>query len=193
MNIRFLPLALAIATPAHAASQIPEAAAALAGCWSGIGVLSDRPVAVRLTIATLMPETLLAADLVTSAEANPLDHYQAHILLGGDATQPSRILGTWADSFGLAFAATGEGASRGGGFDVTWYYPVDNVLSRWRRFGDQLALSLVRLPREVRQGAPEEKPFADYALSRIACATAAPVAPAPPPVPNKRQKARTAS
>jgi hypothetical protein len=190
MPIRYLLIALAIATPAHAAGQVPEPVAALAGCWSGIGVLSDKPVTAHLTVATLIPDTVVAADLVTSSEANPLDHYQAHVVLGGDSTQPGRILGTWADSFGMALAANGEGTPRGGGFDVTWFYANDNVLSRWRRFEDQLALSLVRFPRENRAAAAEEKPFADYALSRIACPGAT-SPPLPVPAPGKRRKARS--
>lgn len=188
MNYRLLPVALAClaAAPLHA-GQIPEPAAALAGCWSGIGVLSGKPVTARLTVTPIIPDTVLAADLSTTADADPLDRYQAHILLGGDTTRPNRILATWADSFGMAFTTNGEGTPSGGGFNVTFFYPADNVLSRWRRFEDQLALSLVRLPRETRPAAPEEKPFADYALSRIACPGAAAL---PTPTPNPRQKAR---
>lgn len=177
--MRFLPAALALlATPAFAAEPgtppIPAEIAALAGCWQGSGVIAGKPVDIRLAARPIVLEAMLAIDVDSRAADNPTDHYAAHILLGGNAADPARVESYFADSFGPAFAAVGQGVTRTNGFDVTYYYAADNMLNRWRRVGDQLAWSIVSQPRAAsvadrRTATAAERPFADTSMSRVAC------------------------
>ncbi|KAK0344771.1 hypothetical protein LTR94_013075 [Friedmanniomyces endolithicus] len=152
---------LLLPTAAQAAESgtiaVPEAVLALNGCWQGEGNVMGKPVPL---------DAMLALDVESSALADPKDRYAAHLIFGG--TEKSHpIIGFWADSFGGAFTALGEGESQPDGFDIDYAYPDATFVNRWRIKGAQLTWDIV-----ARDEANAEKPFASYSLHKVACAPA---------------------
>lgn len=152
------------------ATPIPASVAALSGCWEGRGEVNGKPVAIFVAAYPIVRNAMLAIEAASSAVADPDDQYAAHLVLGGvrSAAGGDRIVGSWADSFGGAFAAGGEGESRAGGFDITYRYPDGAFVNRWRVSGKDLTWRIVR-----RDAKGAEKPFADYRLEKAACRASA--------------------
>ena len=159
------------------AAPVPAAVIALSGCWTGKGAVMGKPVAIALSAYPIVQDAMLAVEAASSALADPSDDYAAHLIFGGDTRGPTpsaakptgdRIVGYWADSFGGAFAATGRGESRAGGFDITYRYANGSFVNRWRGAGDRLTWQIVSVDRKGR-----ETPFAHYALTKTACRSAA--------------------
>ncbi|WP_294390548.1 hypothetical protein [uncultured Sphingomonas sp.] len=163
---------LAGASAAHSAepdaAPIPASVSALTGCWEGRGEVMSKPVVIFITAYPIVRGAMVALEAASSAIADPQDQYAAHLVFGGSDKQPGskvdHIVGYWADSFGGAFAATGQGESRADGFDITYHYPDDAFVNRWRFSGDQLTWRIV-----ARDGKGAEKPFASYAFHKTAC------------------------
>lgn len=155
------------------ATPVPAAVLALTGCWEGDGEVMGKRVAVAVSAYPIVQDAMLAIEAASSAFADPQDQYAAHLIFGGDASPPpksgaktsgDRIVGYWADSFGGAFAATGRGESRAGGFDITYRYADKAFLNRWRGTGDQRTWQIVA---QDRKGV--ETPFASYMLRKKEC------------------------
>lgn len=111
---------------------------------------------------------MLALDVESSALADAKDRYSAHLIFGGASKQggmaTDHVVGFWTDSFGGGFAASGRGESVSGGFDITYQYPDDAFVNRWRQTGDQLLWVIV-----MQDGKGVEAPFASYTLRKSAC------------------------
>ncbi len=177
VTLRRLCLGLAVnvvvATASNAAepgaARAPGALSALKGCWRGAGEAVGKRVVVALIARPIPQDAMFAFDVESSAEANPKDRYSAHLLFGGadqsaDADGDD-ITGFWADSFGGAYTATGRGKTRQDGFDVTYPYPDDTFVNRWRLSGDRLTWTIVARDRKG-----QEKAFAHYAMTKVPCA-----------------------
>ena len=147
---------------------VPASVLALTGCWEGRGEVMGKSVAIAVNAYPIVQDAMLAVEAASSAIADPQDQYAAHLLFGGAAKQPGTagapVVGYWADSFGGAFAAPGRGESRPGGFDITYRYPDDAFVNRWRVSGDRLTWQIV-----ARDGKGAEKPFASYTLQKATC------------------------
>lgn len=164
-------LALAL-SPAQAAepgtTPVPPAVRALTGCWEGRGEVMRKPVAIAVSAYPIVQDAMLALEAASSALDDPEDKYAAHLIFGGAGKQAGAaadgITGYWADSFGGAFAALGRGESRSDGFDITYHYPDDAYVNRWRLAGDRLTWQIV-----ARDNKGAEKPFASYTLHKAAC------------------------
>jgi len=140
---------------------------ALTGCWAGQGEVMGKPVAMAIAAKPIVQDAMLALDAESSAIEDPKDRYSAHLIFGGgeaDGAGQKRIVGFWADSFGGAFAALGDGESRADGFDISYRYPDDEFINRWRVLGDRLTWQIVA---RDKQGA--ETRFATYSLGRVEC------------------------
>jgi hypothetical protein len=169
---------LAISSMAHAgepgSTPVPKVVVALVGCWAGHGEVMGKPVTIAITANRIVQDAMLALDAESEAVADPQDRYSAHLIFGGAAKLPGttadQIMGFWSDSFGGAFAASGHGESRVAGFDVTYQYPEDAFVNRWRLAGDLLTWQIV-----ARGGAGVDKPFASYSLHRSVCRSSAAV------------------
>jgi hypothetical protein len=149
-------------------APVPTSVSALTGCWEGQGAVMGKAVAIAVNAYPIVQDAMLAVEAASSALADPQDQYAAHLVLGGTGkpagTAAESIAGYWTDSFGGASAAMGRGESRAGGFDVTYQYPDDAFVNRWRISGDQLTWHIVARDRKG-----VEKPFASYALHKTAC------------------------
>lgn len=163
---------LSTSSQAHSAAPsappAPSAVTALEGCWEGRGAVMGKPVVIAVTAKPIVQDAMMALDAESSAVADPKDRYSAHLIFGGTGKRPGtaadRIVGFWADSFGGAFTAVGQGESRHDGFDITYRYPDDAFVNRWRRVGDRLTWEIV-----ARDKNRVEKPFANYSLNKAAC------------------------
>lgn len=168
-------LSILLATSAAAQSAepgtapVPPSVAALTGCWEGQGEVRGKPVAIAISAYPIVQDAMIAVEAASVALADPEDRYAAHLVFGGAGKPSGAIVGYWADSFGGAFAASGRGASRVGGFDVTYQYPDDAFVNRWRLAGDRLTWKIV-----ARTAKGVEKPFAGYVLEKVACRSSAP-------------------
>jgi hypothetical protein len=112
-------------------------------------------------------DAMLALDVESSALADANDRYAAHLIFGGKSAPDGAaetISAFWADSFGGAFTALGEGESQPDGFDIGYAYPDATFVNRWRIDGAQLTWEIV-----ARDGANAEKAFASYTLRRTTC------------------------
>ncbi|WP_380779759.1 hypothetical protein [Sphingomonas sp. R86520] len=160
-------------TAEPSASPVPASVDALNGCWEGQGDVMGKPVAIAVSAYPIVQNAMVAVEAASSALADPSDQYAAHLILGGAGKQagatPHAIVGYWADSFGGAFAASGKGESRPDGFDITYQYPDDAFVNRWRLSGNHLSWKIV-----ARDGKGIEKPFANYTLHRSSCRPSAP-------------------
>lgn len=166
-------LALTILPSAASAAEsgtpaVPAKVAALAGCWEGRGEVMGKPVITSVVARPIVQDAMLAVDAESRAAADPKDLYSAHLIFGGAGQQPGasadQIVGFWADSFGGAFASSGRGETRPEGFDITYTYPDDAFVNRWRLSGDRLSWQIV-----TRDGKGVEKPFASYTLRKATC------------------------
>ena len=150
------------------AAPIPAAVAAMRGCWRGAGVVMSKAVTTTLTAKSIVRDAMFVVEVDSSATADARDRYAAHLIFGGTDRQPTTatetIVGFWADSFGGAFAANGIGVSRPDGFDITYQYPDDAFVNRWRLTGNRLSWKIV-----ARDRTGTEKPFASYELAKTAC------------------------
>ncbi|MCD2325228.1 hypothetical protein LQ953_14490 [Sphingomonas sp. IC-56] len=130
-----------------------------------------KPVGMAISVYPIVQGAMLAIEVASSAVEDPDDEYAAHLIFGGAGKQPGAapggITGYWADSFGGAFAASGRGESRPGGFDITYHYPDMAYVNRWRLAGDRLTWQIV-----ARDKKGAEKPFASYTLHKAACGEA---------------------
>ncbi|QDK33710.1 hypothetical protein DM450_13185 [Sphingomonas sp. IC081] len=145
------------------AAPLPAGVSALAGCWTGKGEVMGKAVSIALTARPVALGALFTVDADSTALADPADRYAAHLTFGG--AKADTITGYWADSFGGDYTATGHGSPRPGGFDMTYDYGADAFVNRWRIEGERLHWQIVA---QSKDGA--EKPFANYALQRTACA-----------------------
>ncbi len=162
MALLLLPMAAQAAEPGTIA--VPTAVLALNGCWEGEGSVMGKPVSVSIRSQPITLDAMLALDVESSALADPKDRYAAHLIFGGTG-KSHPIIGFWADSFGGAFTALGEGESQPDGFDIDYAYPDATFVNRWRIKGAQLTWSII-----ARDEANAEKPFASYSLRKVACA-----------------------
>lgn len=150
------------------ATPVPAAIAALKGCWHGSGTVMGKQVSISLAARPIVQGGFFLIEAESGAVADPKDRYSAHLIFGGADKRPGtaaeQIFGFWADSFGSGFTADGTGESRPDGFDVTYQYPDDAFVNRWRLVKDRLTWEIV-----ARDGKGTEKPFAAYALTRAVC------------------------
>jgi len=155
------------------AAPIPAAVSALKGCWRGGGEAVSKQVVVALRAKPILQDAMFTVDVESSAVADPKDRYSAHLIFGGADRRGDRdgddITGFWADSFGGAYTALGQGKSRWNGFDVTYQYPDDAFVNRWTLSGDRLTWTIV-----ARHATGSEKAFATYAMNRASCAPPSP-------------------
>lgn len=152
-------LAVAAAGPRAAA---PDAVKRLAGCWQGEGAVRDKPVRVRLSARDAALGALFVVDVESAATGDPADRYAAHLIFAG--AEAGRIVGYWADSYGGAYTATGEGRAGPDGFDMRYAYPDATFTNRWRLTGGMLAWTITAR----REGKPESV-FAKYILRHAPC------------------------
>lgn len=147
---------------------MPTSVSALIGCWEGDGEVSGKRVAVAVNAYPILDEVMLAAEVVSSAIADPQDQYAAHLVFGGSGPQADgkadEVVGYWADTFGGAFATAGRGTSHADGFEMTYQYPDAAFVNRWVRSGDSLMWQIT-----ARGENGLDKIFASYALRKAAC------------------------
>lgn len=161
------------ASPGYSAepgsAPVPKSVVNLKGCWQGRGVVMDKAVAIAISAKPIVQGAMLAVDAESSALTDGKDTYSAHLIFGGLDKADSaveRVTGFWTDSFGGGFAAPGAGESVAGGFNITYRYPDDTFVNRWRLNGSQLSWIIV-----AQDGKGVEAPFASYSLSKTACAS----------------------
>lgn len=154
-----------------APTPLPPAVRALEGCWRGEGKAVGKPVVITLTSRAILDHAMLIVDVDSHAAADVGDRYAAHLVFGGLRPPPqglkSDIVSFWSDTFGGDFAVVGRGDNLAGGFDVTYAYPDDTFVNRWRFERGTLKWVIVE-----RDRSGKEKPFASYAMSRAACPSA---------------------
>lgn len=128
----------------------------------------DKPVTVEIAARPIAEGALLALDAQSRAVADGGDRYAAHLIFGGTGkkadTDDGAIAGFWSDSFGGAYTAMGRGQATAEGFVMTYPYPDNAFVNRWRVAGDAIAWQIVAVDAK---GA--EQPFASYALRKAAC------------------------
>lgn len=153
-------------------TPVPASVRALAGCWQGEGTVMGKAVAIAVNAYPIVQDAMLAVEAASSALADPEDQYAAHLVFGGGGKSigagSGSVVGYWADSFGGAFAIEGRGDVRAGGFDITYRYPNQAFVNRWRMSGDTATWEIVARDRKA-----VEKPFARYTLHRTACRSSA--------------------
>ena len=183
-----LAICLSVLGPATYAAEpgsvpVPSGVTALRGCWQGTGAVMDKPVTITLVAQPIVLGAMLVVSAHSTAVADPEDRYSAQLTFGGAQRRAGMnadpVIGFWADSFGGAFAATGNGESVPGGFDITYQYPDSAFLNQWRQTGDRLTWSII-----MRAKNGKDTTFARYILDRIPCPAAD--SPLTPPAPNKR-------
>lgn len=174
----FKPISCAVALSMFAASSghaaepgstpVPTPVAGLAGCWEGSGEVIDKAVTVSISARPIVQGAMFALDAESSALADPKDRYSAHLIFGGASkeagAQADPVTGFWTDSFGGSFAASGRGETVPGGFDITYHYPDDSFVNRWRLTPGKLSWVIV-----MRDAKGVEAPFARYSLRKTAC------------------------
>jgi len=150
--------------------QAPAPLRALDGCWQGAGEVMGKPVTITLSARPIVEGALVLVEAQSQATADPADRYAAHLLFGGRTQtpqEPATISGFWADSFGGDYTATGLGLATPDGFEIAYAYADARFINRWKVQGDRLDWRIV-----AKTGAAPEKAFAQYALTRTACADA---------------------
>ncbi|RKF19185.1 hypothetical protein D6851_11945 [Altericroceibacterium spongiae] len=149
-------------------APLPQALLATVGCWSGDGEVMGKPVTIDIAAKPIVQDAMLALDARSTATADPDDKYAAHLIFGAAARQPGapteRITGFWADSFGGAFTATGDGESHPDSFDMTYRYADNAFVNHWHISKNRLTWQIV-----AQDGEGAEKPFASYSLDRTPC------------------------
>lgn len=165
-------LTLLLAGAARAAEPgtppVPAAVGLFEGCWRGEGMVLGKPTLVSLRAEPIVEQAMTLFAVESVARDDPKDRYAAHLLFAGVGAPgkpaPDRVWSFWADSFGGAYTATGEGVVRADGFDVDYRYPEDVFINRWRLQSGELHWTVVS-----RAASGPEKPFATYALRHEAC------------------------
>jgi len=150
--------------------SVPAQVKALEGCWRGDGEVMGKPVTLTLSAKPIALGAMFVIETESRAKADPADRYAAHLVIGALApkgTIPATLTGYWADSFGGDYAATGAGAVREDGFELSYSYPPSSFLNRWTLAGDKLDWRIT-----ARQG-DKAQDFAHYAATRVACPTTA--------------------
>jgi hypothetical protein len=146
--------------------QVPPQLQALAGCWRGTGEVMGKPVTLSLTAKPVALGAMFLIEAESQAKADPADRYAAHLVIGAHAPKdglPATLTGFWADSFGGDYTATGAGAVRKDGFEITYPYPPSSFVNRWTQAGDQLAWRIT-----AREG-DKDQVFAHYEATRVTC------------------------
>jgi hypothetical protein len=149
--------------------QLPAQVKALEGCWSGTGEVMGKPVTLSLSARPIALGAMFLIETESQAKADPADRYAAHLTIGARAPKgafPATLTGYWADSFGGDYTATGAGAVREDGFELSYSYPPSSFLNRWTLAGDRMDWRIT-----ARDGA-KEQPFAHYEAKRVACPSA---------------------
>lgn len=175
MTVRGLLLMLAFCSGVAFAAEpgavpVPSAVTALAGCWSGHGVVMGKPVTVMLNAHRLVLGAMMALDIESAAMKDPADRYAAHLLIGGASGQAAGgapLAGVWTDSFGGTLMTMGRGQTTHTGFVLTYPYPDASFLNQWYREGARLDWTIQAVSSEGRKTA-----FARYSLSRKPCPAA---------------------
>jgi hypothetical protein len=141
---------------------------ALVGCWEGEGQVMDKPVTITAVAKPIAEGALLAFDAQSRAVSDTADRYAAHLIFGGTGkkvdTADGAISGFWSDSFGGAYTATGQGKATADGFVITYPYPDNAFVNRWRVAADRIAWQIVAVDAKG-----VEQPFASYILNRKVC------------------------
>jgi hypothetical protein len=166
---------LATASAVHSAEPgtppVPKAVSNLKGCWKGRGEVMGKPVTIGVSARSIVQDAILALDVQSQAVSDPKDLYSAHLIFGGTNKQPGaasdQVVGYWSDSFGGAFATSGQGETRPDGFDMTYRYTDDAFVNHWRFLSDGIAWQIVSRDRKG-----IEKPFASYSLHKASCRAA---------------------
>ena len=150
---------------------VPAPVRALAGCWEGEGQVMDKPVTITVAAKPIAEGALLALDAQSRTVADAADRYAAHLIFGGTGkkaeSDDGAISGFWSDSFGGAYTAMGHGQGTADGFVISYAYPDNAFVNRWRLAGDRVAWQIVAVDAK---GA--EQPFASYALRKAPCHSA---------------------
>ncbi|WP_029912023.1 hypothetical protein [Caulobacter sp. UNC358MFTsu5.1] len=147
-------------------APLPAQVKALEGCWRGTGEVMGKPVTLELTARPAALGALFVIETRSQAKADPADRYAAHLVIGAKAPKgafPAMLTGYWADSFGGDYTATGAGAVREDGFELSYSYPPSSFLNRWTLTGDKLAWTIT-----AREG-DKTQAFASYQATRAAC------------------------
>lgn len=150
-------------------TPVPVQVKALEGCWQGTGEVMGKPVTLALTARPIALGAMFLIEAESQAKTDPADRYAAHLVLGVRAPKgafPAMLTGYWADSFGGDFTATGAGAVREDGFELSYSYPPSSFLNRWTVAGDNLAWTIT-----AREG-DKTQAFASYQATRVACSVA---------------------
>jgi len=147
-------------------TPLPAQVKALEGCWRGTGEVMGKPVTLDLSAKPVALGQMFVIEASNQAKADPKDLYAAHLVIGTRAPKgafPAMLTGYWADSFGGDFGATGAGAVREDGFELSYSYPPSSFLNRWTLKDDTLDWTIT-----VREGGKSQA-FANYTAARVAC------------------------
>lgn len=147
-------------------APLPAQVRALEGCWRGTGEVMGKPVTLDLSAKPVALGAMFVIEARSQAKADPADRYAAHLMIGAKAPKgafPAMLTGYWADSFGGDYTATGAGAVREDGFELSYSYPSSSFLNRWTLTGDTLAWTIT-----ARDG-DKTQAFAGYQATRVAC------------------------
>ena len=147
-------------------APIPAQVGALEGCWRGDGEVMGKPVTLALSAKPIALGAMFLIETESQAKADPADRYAAHLVIGAYAPKgsfPAALTGYWADSFGGDYTATGAGAVREDGFELSYSYPPSSFLNRWTVTGDTLDWRIT-----AREG-DKAQDFAHYTATRVAC------------------------
>lgn len=147
---------------------IPAQVKALEGCWRGDGEVMGKPVTLTLSAKPVALGAMVVIETESQAKADAADRYAAHLVIGAKAPKgafPAMLTGYWADSFGGDYTATGAGAVREDGFELSYSYPPSSFLNRWTLAGDKLDWRIT-----AREDGKEQA-FAHYEATRVACPT----------------------
>lgn len=150
-------------------APLPAQVKALEGCWQGTGEVMGKPVTLALSAKPIALGAMFLIETESQAKADLADRYAAHLVIGARAPKggfPAMLTGYWADSFGGDFTATGAGAVREDGFELSYSYPPSSFLNRWTVAGDKLAWTIT-----AREG-DKTQAFASYQATRVACSVA---------------------
>jgi hypothetical protein len=145
---------------------IPAQVQALEGCWRGDGEVMGKPVTLTLSAKPVALGALFVIETESQAKADPTDRYAAHLVIGARAPKgaiPATLTGYWADSFGGDYTATGAGAIREDGFELSYSYPPSSFLNRWTLMGDKLDWRIIA------RADGKDQAFAHYEATRTAC------------------------
>jgi len=164
-------LLLASAAQAQTDAPPPAALQALQGCWHGSGTVMGKHVTLTLRAEPTALGAMIALDTTSVANADPTDRYAAHLVFGWLPPKEGRpvLTGYWADSFGGAFAAPGEGEAQAERFEMRYRFGSDTFVNRWQRSAQGLDWTII-----ARDAAGKEQPFASYRLTAAPCPAALP-------------------